>query len=34
MPLRSPLVEMTTPPPSVLEPVEGVRDPDLLEIAS
>ena len=32
MPLRSPLVEMTTPPPSVLEPVEGVRDPDLLEI--
>ncbi|BCM85199.1 hypothetical protein mvi_36600 [Methylobacterium indicum] len=25
-------MEMTTPPPSVLEPVEGVRDPDLLEI--
>ncbi len=25
-------MEMTTPPQSVLEPVEGVRDPDLLEI--
>lgn len=32
IPVRSPLVEMTTPPQPALEPVEGVRDPDLIEI--